>query len=543
VADDVFRQAVTAAADYLNGPDQSVSDLTSDQKAVEDSTPPQGVTGAEPDLVVALAKGAVLRDGIVVMGRTPQLLRGSVVVDTAEVTEGELRRTLPDTVVRDGTLAMEDETLLLADTCWVDEGDAVPASCHPDTPGFVSGAEVTVSGQVLSLAAGGRVRLEVTEPPTTPLVLPQVLVWAPIVQVLWAALAGLIAVACWLRLHRRLKDPIRRLVESEDVPTESRVDVRHKRLRAAYAHRAERMIELLGAVTVVSVLLLLCLSATGLPPHTLVSTLFPQWRSDLPHLVASLSLYVVLGLSAGLVLLSSYVRRSEATRKAVGILWDLTTFWPRAAHPLSPPCYAERVVPEMTTRIRWGLERRGLVVVSGHSQGSLIAAATLIRLDPEELRHVRFVTYGSQLRALYGRIFPRVLGPDVLGYEATDGTPTFADPQPDVPPRGAEVARVLPPGARIPTLWDLLGPDGWVNLFRRADPLGWRVFSDADSDHDVCTREVPPRAAGDPGPTVSTHSGYQHTLAYRRVVSGWLAEPLADESAWAIGEVEPLPEP
>ena len=534
--------AVTGISDYLNGPDQSVADLTSDQGSSDTLTPADAVSEPDDVLVVALAKGAVLRDGILVMGARPQLIRGSVMVDTAEVTDDDLRRTLPDTIVREGTLALEDQTLRIVDTCLVRDA-AAPENCHPDTSSFVSGAEVTVAGKVLAVADDGRVRLEVSEPPTTPLVLPQVLVWAPIVQVLWSLLAGAIAIACWARLKRRLKEPIQRLVEQEAVPTESRVDVRHKRLRAAYAHRTERLIELMGGLTVVCVLLLLSLSATGLPPNALVSTLLPDWRSDLPHLVATLSLYVVLGLSAGLVLLSSYVRRSEATRKAVGILWDLTTFWPRAAHPLSPPCYAERVVPEMTTRIRWGLERGGTVVVSGHSQGSLIAAATLIRLDPEELRHVRFVTYGSQLRALYGRIFPRVLGPGVLGCAPTDGSPTFGDAFPDVPSETATVEPVAPPGWRPPTLWDLLGTNGWVNLFRRADPLGWRVFSDADSDHDLCAPEVPPRAAGDPGPTVFTHSGYQHTIHYRRVVAGWLGEPVVEVDAWSIGEVRPLPEP
>ncbi|SEB49643.1 hypothetical protein SAMN04489844_0294 [Nocardioides exalbidus] len=533
--------AVTATADYLNGSDQSVSDLTSAQRAVGDTAAPDEVANADPDLVVVLSEEAVLRDAVVAMtDGGPQVVSGVVEVGTAEVADGPLRRVLPDTVVRRGTLVLEGDTMRLVDTCWIDAGEQVPSTCHPETPGFISGAEVTVTGQTVAIAPDGRIRVEVAHPPNTPLVVPQVLVWAPVVQVLWALLAALIALACAARLERRIGADIKAYVVQDRVPTESRLDVRRKRLRAAYAHRSERLIELLGAMTVVSVLLLLCLSATGLPPNTLVATLFPGWRSDLPHLVQSLSLYVVLGLSASLVLLSSYVRRSEATRKAVGILWDLTTFWPRAAHPLSPPCYAERVVPELTTRVRWGLERGGIVILSGHSQGSLIAAATLIRLDRRELDHVKLVTYGSQLRALYGRIFPRVLGPAVLGGTPTHGSPTFSDAHPDVPTDCGN-APVGPPGTG--TLWDLLGVDGWRNLYRRSDPLGWRVFSDGTSPFDVRTAEVPPRVAGDPGPTVATHSAYQHTFEYREVVSGWLGEPLVHDAFWTIAEVRPLPKP
>jgi hypothetical protein len=250
--------------------------------------------------------------------------------------------------------------------------------------------------------------------------------------------------------------------------------------------------------------------------------------------VSDLSLYVVVGFAAGLVLVGSRIRTSESTRKAVGVVWDLATFWPRAAHPLAPPCYAERIVPEITARVRWAqqVSPGRLVVLSGHSQGSLIVATVAARLP--NLDRVRIVTYGSQVRALYGRFFPRVFGPDVVGYEPTTGPARLHDAVPDVPPcpKGAPddvVHEDAPVAAAPPDSIRGRLPDGaWVNLFRRTDPLGWRVFSDHDSVLDVPTLEVPVTAMGDPGPPVQGHSNYQHTPEYRRVVRRWTHEPYVE---------------
>ena len=84
-----------------------------------------------------------------------------------------------------------------------------------------------------------------------------------------------------------------------------------------------------------------------------------------------------------LVVLGVQTYRNARVRRTVGIIWDLATFWPRAAHPLAPPCYAERVVPELVHRATWLATEQGGVVLSGHSQGSVLVAATVLQLPPQ----------------------------------------------------------------------------------------------------------------------------------------------------------------
>ncbi|MFH8371653.1 hypothetical protein [Streptomyces sp. NPDC018031] len=107
--------------------------------------------------------------------------------------------------------------------------------------------------------------------------------------------------------------------------------------------------------------------------------------------------------------------RSPSARRTIGILWDVGTFWPRAAHPFAPPCYAERAVPDLTWRMQTWTERTGgRLVISGHSQGSVLAAAAVWQLDRRTRRQVALLTYGSPLERLYGRWFPAYFGPRQL---------------------------------------------------------------------------------------------------------------------------------
>ncbi|MFE5217653.1 hypothetical protein [Streptomyces sp. NPDC056626] len=141
--------------------------------------------------------------------------------------------------------------------------------------------------------------------------------------------------------------------------------------------------------------------------------------------------------------------KDAAARRTIGILWDVGTFWPRAAHPFAPPCYAERAVPDLTWRMAtWTRRTGGRLVLSGHSQGSVLAAAAAWQLTPPARGRVALLTYGSPLERLYGRWFPAHFGPPALAALHRD------------------VAC-------------------WRNLHRRTDPIGGPVRVPDDSTPEV----------------------------------------------------------
>lgn len=151
----------------------------------------------------------------------------------------------------------------------------------------------------------------------------------------------------------------------------------------------------------------------------------------------------------GFLLFITWGRRAYtdvSARRTIGILWDVGTFWPRAAHPFAPPCYAERAVPDLAWRMAtWTEQTGGRLVISGHSQGSVLAAAAVWHLDPVTRNQVAMLTYGSPLERLYGRWFPAYFGPEQL----------------------ADLHSEL---------------DCWRNLWRLTDPIGGpvRVGDDVD---------------------------------------------------------------
>jgi alpha-beta hydrolase superfamily lysophospholipase len=83
-----------------------------------------------------------------------------------------------------------------------------------------------------------------------------------------------------------------------------------------------------------------------------------------------------------------------------------------------PAAYSQRAVPDLEARIRWHLKRAEpgpgrRLVLCGHSQGSLLSFATLLRLaasprqeDAGLIDEIGLVTFGSQLQVMFSRGFP-----------------------------------------------------------------------------------------------------------------------------------------
>ena len=107
--------------------------------------------------------------------------------------------------------------------------------------------------------------------------------------------------------------------------------------------------------------------------------------------------------------------RQEKWRKILLSPFDVGTFFPRSFHPFAPPSYTERAVPELTRRI-WRLhDNQGRVVLTAHSQGSMVAAAALARQSARhEEKTVGLVTLGSPLAKLYRWAFPALVSDGLL---------------------------------------------------------------------------------------------------------------------------------
>ncbi|HEX4472278.1 MAG TPA: hypothetical protein VH085_09930 [Nocardioides sp.] len=166
--------------------------------------------------------------------------------------------------------------------------------------------------------------------------------------------------------------------------------------------------------------------------------------------------YALISAAGALFVLGRRALKTENTRRGVNVVWDVISFWPHSVHPFVPPSYAQFAVKDLRRRIRFHLglpvvpvpggaeevpDGAPKIVVSGHSQGSLITFAALIWLGKAELSRVRLVTYGSQLQVAFPRGFPAYVNMPLIALVR----------------------------ARL--------QDRWINLYRETDPIAGPVLS------------------------------------------------------------------
>jgi len=221
---------------------------------------------------------------------------------------------------------------------------------------------------------------------------------------------------------------------------------------------------------------------------------FPQagWIASVPTAGA----WIATTGTAAVVALAYAAFRNRNTRRLVGILWDVTTFWPRANHPLTPACSAERAVPQLADRIA-GLTAadRDQLLLSAHSQGTVLGAAAILRLkrqDAARLGQVALLTYGCPLRRLYARAFPAYFSWDVLEQLRLDVGERWLNLWAYTDPIGGTV---IPAGYVLP----VAGP-GDAEVSEQIRGVDWRMVPDP------LTLGVDPRT-GEPV-AVCDHSGY-----------------------------------
>lgn len=155
---------------------------------------------------------------------------------------------------------------------------------------------------------------------------------------------------------------------------------------------------------------------------------------------------ITVGMMILLAVVAVQAFRDRRVRRMVAVLWDVVTFWPRANHPLTPPSYGERAVPDLMgyiTRTAEVKEAEVRVTVAAHSQGTIIAAAAFLLADlAGRQSHVALMTFGSPLRRLYTQNFPAYFGCAAL----------------------EQLRRNL--------------SGRWINLWACTDPIGSWVFDD-----------------------------------------------------------------
>ncbi|MGW2517462.1 hypothetical protein ACWC09_10650 [Streptomyces sp. NPDC001617] len=348
-----------------------------------------------------------------------------------------------------------------------------PAWRGMGTPGVALFAVLLATG----LAAGLTLRTaEILGAPTvpgrdtgkqSPMVVPTEYFWASVSALGFLAVA-LVVVGCaaW-RIHRSTTRYLKPVRTGYGPVTEDGTDATRRRSEniARCWARAQGFDSagILGLGVLLCAAVVIVLSDLVLDPTVGVRLVSagPGWLITVANLALT-------GLVLVLLWAGRQAYRNPAFRRSVGILWDVGTFWPRATHPFAPPCYAERTVPDLLTRLEHLTgqpeDGPGRVILSCHSQGTVIGAVVLMQADTAASVRTCFLTYGCPLTRLYVRFFPAYFNAytlDRLGQILAHRSGTLPAARPAGNP------------------WPRIAADvRWRNLYRLSDPIGGWIVGD-----------------------------------------------------------------
>lgn len=234
------------------------------------------------------------------------------------------------------------------------------------------------------------------------------------------------------------------------------------------------------------------------------------------------------------IALMNAVRRAYGSRQArrtIGTLWDVVTFWPRWFHPLAPPSYCGRAIPELRTRLDYLVsntddgESSASVVATAHSQGSVVTMAALDGLRGQSwFDRVALLTHGSPITRLYVRYFPAHLIPSIKRVHDATGQDRWLNLYRLTDPIGGAISGELAieplgcwhPGVGAPL--STLSPDGWGSFTDPVADPDLRLFAEAGPD------KMYPKK-GDPYPAPLGHSEYAKAPEFERAVRRLLDLP------------------
>lgn len=294
-----------------------------------------------------------------------------------------------------------------------------------------------------------------------PLIVPQVYVWASVAALVVIVVAFVVAFCVYRRaLGRRAVHRTDALALSGgEIETNAAAAVLEK------IRRSRQIATLTDRGPGIAAGLALLATGLGIAATVLLYLVtVPTVNAFVQDRLGGISVGATVAIIGGFVGLVVLALRNRQLRRTVAILWDVITFWPRANHPLTPPSYGGRTVFDLRLRmreLRESAEGPTEVILVAHSQGSVIAAATLMQSTDVGERYP-LLTFGSPLRRLYARNFPAYFGSEVL-----------------------EQIRRSPCEKRTPR---------WINLWALTDPIGSWLFGPGTV---YVGGEPEPRAMGD----------------------------------------------